>query len=315
MATKSFYRGSKTLLSHFEGVGEYCDYLKTLPEHSFSGSGLGFSTYNRPPNALKVIHAEIERMRMGSIENAEKAQAVMDKLQMEGLLSTGYKLPTRAVVGGFTLMPAYDMGHPKCMLNRAPSDIEGASTPMRIFYDRFASGGLDAEQLVNRGVATLGFALAMASTRPIELFAISASCPDWPGAGGLFGGLIQIETQPINLAHAAYIMTSEAFTRSFTWASMHDHVCKWGNRSNTSTYNYAVGPFCGWQSSSPEYARGMRQAFKMDEQDILLCGANLQDKLALSDPVAWVRHMLHTHIKRRIDGDNVELGDEHDNTF
>lgn len=318
MATKSMYRSGKTFLSHFDGIGEYCDYIKTLPMHSFSGSGIpGLNTYGASdiPNKKRIVHAEIERMRLGSVEHAASAQKVMDKLQMEGLLTTGYKLPKRGVVGGFTVLPLYEIGAPKCMIRREPSDIEGASTPMRIFYDRFASGGLDAQQLINRGVATLGFALAMASVRPIELYAISASCPQWPGSGGLFGSLIQIETQPINLAHAAYVMTSEAFTRSFTWASMHDHVWRWKGLTNKEKYNYAVGPFCGWRSNSPEYARGMRQAFNMDEQDILLVGANLFDKLALTDPVAWVREMLHIHVKRRVDGDDVELSSEHDNEF
>lgn len=291
---KSSYNPAMSKLLRFDAPEDYCDYLETIPAaHVYEG--YTYSSYSSAGNKMKQHENFIKQLRAGDLSKVRYAEEVMDKLNREQLLAVGAKEPHLSVVGAMTHFPSYEAGLPNCMINEAPSDIRGTHTPLNIYYDRFGSIGLDTQALTNRGIACLAFVMAMANVRPINVYIIAATANGQiaNNSGGLYGSIIRIETQPLDLVRAAHILTSESFTRNLTWSSAsylqaqkHGLADKhWG----------AYGPFVDTPASGEPYNQSMRHAFQMGKDDIFLAGASVLDELATRDPVAWVAEMLRRH--------------------
>lgn len=114
------------------------------------------------------------------------------------------------VCGSIPNVPAFIAGHPLAMRRRIRQD--SASAPVAIIADLTMSAMITARQIASRGAAILALVRILSARRPVELW---AGCMMGAGVGDrdLSAVFCRIETTPLDLATAAYVMTSASFPR------------------------------------------------------------------------------------------------------
>lgn len=282
------HNGQKSRYAIFETPEEYADFISSIPGYNYYGY-----------RELQKRERELNCLRIGDITLAEKAEKFMEQLRVEGIMSVGLPMPSRAVTGAMTILPLYEAGIPNCMVTRRTSDVRGISTPINIYWDRFRSGAIGhGDAIINRGIAITAFAMAMSTIRPVNLYMISVSCPHnaYPGMRGCYGGLVRMETRPLDLARAVDIYTSSAFSGTLTFNAM-AHMFQ---QENNYAADWACGPLWLRHSpSNPQYSAELRAIFDIGENDVLIYGMHAHDTLSWTDPVAWVRKMLDDHVGKQ----------------
>jgi hypothetical protein len=282
-------------VERYDSPEEYADFIESIrPEFRND-------YYDEYRSRIRGSFKEaIQGLRYGDLALVEQAEKIMDKLRYEGIMSTGLPMPSRAVTGAMTILPLYNAGIPNCMVTRNMGDIQGVNAPLNIYWDRFRSGMLDGDAVVRRGIAITAFVMAMNNIRPVNLYFISASCPH-NATGyerGLYGGLIRMETRPLDLARACWIFTNRHFSGPLTFMSMKQRFWE-----ATKGYKYpddARGPL--WLRSpanSAEYEAEHRDILDMQGDDIFLHGMHAHETLSHTDPVAWVKKMIEQHITKQ----------------
>lgn len=123
-------------------------------------------------------------------------------------------------VGTFPNVADYCNGLPYSMRERInePSD----TSPVNIVVLTFVSASVPAEIMRARGVAILALVLALSRSRPVNLY-LCGNLDGYTSAGQYDESLIltQINTTPLDIATACYVLTSVAFQR---YIMHHMHV-------------------------------------------------------------------------------------------
>lgn len=283
-------------VARYDSPEEYADFLERDVSMGFRNHYYGaFSRVNRGS-----FDEAIKGLRYGDLKLAAEAEKIMDKLNHDGILSSGLPMPSRHVTGSLTILPLYEAGIPNCMVTRNMSDMRGINAPLNIYWDRFRSGALDGDAVVQRGIAITAFVMAMNNIRPVNLYFISASCPHNASDNqrGLFGGLIRMETRPLDLARATWMFTSRHFSGALTFMSMRQRFIE-----ATGCYpDEARGPlWLRFQPNSAAYEAEHRSIFEMGPDDIFMHGIHINERLSYTDPVAWVKQMIEKHTQRQQD--------------
>lgn len=270
----SHYNSNRDKVLRFNSPEELANYVGTLREYRpgshFHGQSL----------------SEAQRCLLnGDVSTVDSAQALITRLEEQAILSTGVKTLTADVVGFMPLVPHVLAGLPNSMLTRYESEIEATNTPITIYIDTTVSSDLSHGELINRGIATLAFAMAMANVRPVDLYTVSTCCAD--SCNGSYGVCTRIETRPLDLARAAWMLTSPTMARRIM------HTSVWNQLGFISL---GGGPF-SWQLSPTQnsYMASMRDMLSMEAQDVFITGGYIADKLMLTDPIAWVNMMVRKH--------------------
>lgn len=264
--TKTLYDAKRDKLKRFDAPEEYHAWLST-----FQFRGDHWSGGSREDNLNKLAN--------GDMSLVQEAEALVNKMIDAQVFTLGVPMLQHSVVGFVPNVPAAIIGHPKDMWRRNTEDTQSLNSPLSIYAEVVVSGGVSHEELMQRGIAVLAFVMAMQSVRPIELYT-------YQGLGnshGAYGTVTKVETKPLDLARAAWMLTSPGYARTLAFAGA-----------------YHLGPADGswpWNSYpvKSEYEPSMREMLEMQPEDIFLCGAFLNDKLALSNPVEWVRQMIAKH--------------------
>jgi hypothetical protein len=155
--------------------------------------------------------------------------------------------------------------------------------PIRIVMDLTSSGGVDAAQLVKRGIALLALTMTVSAERPVELQAAI-------GLGGnssrAYWALVDIPTKPLDLASACFTLASSGLTRGFGYG-----------------YLAAMGANGSWpwniqpNQQFAEFTVRAKAAMGLEARDLFIPPAHVHDEL-IRDPVAFV--------KRALDGFNAQ---------
>lgn len=186
-----------------------------------------FARYLRGPAAVCPYMTKTEDNKWSGGTPAEtqarldagsaKATAACDRLlgQMESVgFATSRFFTVAAVAGGAPCVPAFLAGNPLAMRRRVKISDEAA--PLAVVVDIGVSASVKAATIERRGAAALALVRLLAATRPVTLWAVvgqRASLYSDHATDAAFG--VQIETAPLDVARAAWLLASpDAFRRA-----------------------------------------------------------------------------------------------------
>lgn len=277
-ATTKLYNPQRDKLSKFESIEEYACYLKKIPEECY-----------RPWTNYNHFNHIVDSMSRGTTTHLDAANKIINEMQDQNVFSVGLPTLQNSVAGFMPNVPAALIGHPRNMVSRAVSDLQGINTPLNIYMEPGISGGLTITQVVQRGISILAFVLAMQNIRPIELYIAETNNVDHYKPN-CFGAAVKIDTKPLDLARACWVFTHP------------EYVCPIGFATSVDLYHKTTGKYsnyCGWswegRPQNVNYQQAIREIYDMSDTDIFIPGGHLFDSLMITDPVAWVKQMIAKH--------------------
>lgn len=180
------------------------------------------------------------------------------------------------VVGAFPNVPAFLAGQPMNMRRKAPRESEAA--PIAIICDTTSSAGIPAENMAKRGAAMVALARALAGRRPVELYASTGLDADM--TRNAIWQFWRIETQPMDLSRAAFLLGHPSATRVLQY-----HVA---NRD----YGYrGTWPYGGNAIREDKY-KSIVMAALPHLTDCIVVPAVMVNDAAINEPVEWIKHMV-----------------------
>lgn len=223
----------------------------------------------------------MQQLDQGNLALADDAQRILEKFQNSNVFTSGIPQLQACPAGFAPNVPAYLSNRPDCMFTFGMSENVSNRSPLTIYVESTVSGGTSHAQIVNRGVAVLAFVMAMQAIRPVALYTINCL----GGAQGCYGSITKIETSPLDLPRAAYMLTSPGYARCLGFS---------GAQGIEGSRSVGAWPWNSYPTDAA-YEPAMRAMCAMEPQDLFLCGMFLLDQKALTNPVAWVQDMVAKH--------------------
>ncbi len=214
--------------------------------------------------------------RSGDTSLVSKAEEILESLETN--IETERLQWERAPSGAYCVVPDVLAGLPTPM--RRQASYTDTKAPINIFASTMSSAGVDSKTLAKRGTVILALVLALMRTRPVRLWQLT--CTD--GYADRSGETIitaQINTAPLDLATACYVLTSAGFARDITYnlaEKLNDFSGGWPRafnyRNPSAYYNSLIDRLV-----PPSEAKNT----------LIIPGGQLGDRL-LKEPLQWVQH-------------------------
>lgn len=212
----------------------------------------------------------------GDTSNVAHASLLLD--QLLDSVEVPVQLWQQSVAGYIPCVPAVLAGHPEAFLR--PIDEESDSSPIRVYASVGCSAGISAADLTKRGIAILALVIKLQAIRPVELWVTD----DSGGSNYALFSCLRIETSPLDLSTAAYVLTSAGFFRNLCFE-----------------FNYAHGWSGAWawglDPRNPESQRKTRALLGLGDNDLWIPGAYFSDPL-IQKPVEWINEQLQQFAQR-----------------
>jgi hypothetical protein len=182
------------------------------------------------------------------------------------------------VAGGIPCVPAHLAGAPMAMRRRVRTMDEAA--PLGIVVDVVCSGSISTRDMMKRGAAIVALVRLLCARRPVECWALAGS-----GAQGRTNGVFQwvkIDTAPLDLARAAFILGHIGFARRITYATA------------KGEFGFDGGWPFGARLSPKGYSGIVAQALPHLGDSLLIPAPHIDDA-SITDPLAWIKEHLATY--------------------
>lgn len=187
----------------------------------------------------------------------------------------------------------YMSGSPSFMRRRVKRDND--ISPVKIVVDMMVSCGISADTMHKRGNVILALLMKVQEVRPVELILV---------CGGGLGGyasrpsgyvyqVIPIESKPLNISQAAFVLTSVGFVRHFAFSLYLDM------KEESDTHDCIPWPE---GKDSKGYEGKVKDRLGLGEKDIYIKGAHLYDDM-LDEPVRWLQDQLDR--LNKVEGEEV----------
>lgn len=186
-----------------------------------------------------------------------RAEALLNKLDLA--VSTEQRTWIPSIYGAFPSVPDYLAGNPESMRRMYPTASDMA--PITVWYYMSVSGGLTAEQVMNRGLAALALVLKLGQTRTVHLKLVD----NGPAPNRI---TIDINTQVLSIGTLAFALTNSMYTRRIIY---------------NLPARIDTGPMLSTQQTLRQFLP------EAGEKDILIPGAYLGTNDMLNDPIAWIK--------------------------
>jgi hypothetical protein len=215
----------------------------------------------------------VRTSRTGDMTAVAQSEALLSEMAsyMPQSQRRGYIMD---VAGAVPCVPAFLSGNPMNMRRRIKVRDEYA--PLAIVYDPTCSGGLEHHHIFKRGLTVLALVRALSGLRPIELYVVV-------GLGGPGGNYIavRVETAPLDVARAAWMLTAPGMVRGLGYNILHDKLKSPGGwpYNNCSKDRGSL---------SPTVFRDIMQKALPHVSDVLaIPGLIVKDDL-INDPRGWL---------------------------
>ena len=155
-----------------------------------------------------------QRMQTGDVNLVPAAEALLDKL--DGEIETPRRVFERAPSGAFAIVPEAIAGFPTPMRRIVTTGDEKA--PITVLASIAPSASVKASMFTKRGTVILALVMALARTRPVSLHVIDYGDGSRDNTGETVVS-IRVNTDPLDLSTACYMLTSVGFVRRaiFSW--------------------------------------------------------------------------------------------------
>jgi len=278
----SFYKPSTTRVKWHDSPEAFLGYISALPKKYQTWEWLC-----NTPHKINWLGASAENalkmLQYGDRTYLKNAEALMDKMREEGLLSYGQKIWQSDVIGAYPNVANYIMGQPDTMFNKIETDLVSNTTPIRIFIDLFLSAGVTVQEAITKGNAILGFIMAMQNIRPIELYVVCITNNYQNFDIQTSGSVIKIDTQPMDIDRALYMCGNPAFARQLCFPQ----IMYQANPDNVM--KDPLPPAWELPTESSRYHTNMRELLALEPHDVLMSGQYLYNTEYLSNPVKWIK--------------------------
>jgi hypothetical protein len=217
----------------------------------------------------------VRRSHSGDMARVAPSDALLARFERFGFASPR-RVWTNDVTGALPDVQAYLAGHPLAMRRRAK--VTDTASPLAIIVDLSSSQGVRVPALEKRGAAILALVRIMSARRPVELWAGCAL--DANGGKNASVCLARIDTAPLDLARAAFVLVGASFPR---------HIC-YGLGKGLDGFSG------GWPYGSHTISRTMLRdmiapAFPHVSDMLCVPAAHVDDKIH-NDPEAWIESRL-----------------------
>lgn len=228
---------------------------------SFSGD----SWYNGESLAQTLEYAD-----RGNTKLVPSAEKLLTQLDMT--IETPQQVWNPSPVGPMCDIGDYLAGVPDCM--RTIEYEMDDTNPITILATTTSSAGVDSETLEKRGTVILALVMALTRVRPVSLHQLCFVHGHHEGETVITS---QINTAPLDLATACYVLTSSGFARRLTY--------RLAERLNGFNGSWPVK----YRYGHPQpYLNYLKERLAPDPSRCLIIGAAEYGDELLQEPVAWV---------------------------
>lgn len=282
-STCKFFNFARDNILMFDAPEDLSEYVKTIPD--------AIRHYSDRQNARTAWSGETgpdaeKYLQFGSTKYLDKAEALIDKMREEGIFSHGQKIYETSVVGSFPCVPHAIMGLPDTMYQLSETDLVSTTTPLRIYVELAASAYVTHEQLLNRGVAVLGLVLALQQVRPIELYVTSFGDPNYKNQ--CHGGVVRIQTAPLDLDRAVFMLANPGFYRQIMFG-LKAHLAGLTRASSALPFMFGQSP------GSDQNIATQRELLGMAPDDLFIPGVYKSNTAYINDPIGWIKKHLDAY--------------------
>ena len=178
--------------------------------------------------------------------------------------------------GAYPMVEDYLNGSPEPM--RRKQIVERDTSALRIIVNGTSSAGVDAKDLIRRGLVISAFVHALGAVRPVELWQLI----DGDGRLGFSAVLWPLATSPLDLALTCWALSSQRLARGFGydfigWSNDFRGGWPWGKHNHLSTI--------------PQ----LYSILDLNPEDIYIPSVHLDDKI-IKQPKAWLEEVLEKHL-------------------
>jgi hypothetical protein len=153
----------------------------------------------------------LKYMENGNTSLVPEAEKLIDKLDLA--IETPRRIWERSPAGAFCIVPDVLAGLPTPMRRQMYQKDETA--PIVILATTTSSAAVSAEVIMKRGIGTLALTIILSRIRPVELHAVAVLDGNRDGTGDAIL-MAQINTSPLDIATACYVLTSAGYDRRIT---------------------------------------------------------------------------------------------------
>lgn len=222
----------------------------------------------------ETLKDSLRMAETGNTSLVPVAEALLSKL--DTAIETPKKVWERSTIGSYYCVPDVIAGLPTSA--RRQFETQDDRTPITILAVTTSSQGISADTLAKRGTTILALVMALSRLRPVSLQQIC--CVDGKAEGETVI-TSEINTAPLDLATACYVLTSAGFARRLTYDLSAAHN---GFRGGwPSKFNYG---------SPAKYYDNLKAQLVSDPAKCLIIGAAQQGDELLSEPVRWINKQI-----------------------
>jgi hypothetical protein len=262
-------RHAVTHFAIFDSPAELADFAASKHDQKFE-RGAHNSFYGNESH-----EDSLQRARTGDSARVAPSAALLERFE-RFVFETGKSRWIDDVAGALPNVQAYLAGQPLQM--RRKTRDESASAPIAIIVDLTTSASISADAIARRGAAILALVRILSTRRPVELWA--GSMLDANHMQDAIGVFAHIETAPLDLATAAYVMTSAGFPRRLCYGISRAH------------YGYQGHWPYGSHSASRELMRDIcKPAFDHVSEVLCIPACHSEDDIT-GNPEGWIERKL-----------------------
>lgn len=269
------HAGKRGQVQHWPSLTALASHIDANRD-KFSGYS-GKADYYGASSALDAA----KTIKRGDLTGAQEARELVDRISVSA--DTKRRTWSRAVAGGFPIVPEYLGGSPLCMRRRTMVRVDTA--PLTIWLGLSVSQGTDRSTMRKRAIGAMALALSLSSLRQVRVVG-------YCGMGDARKDESNFVTFPLDAdADMAGVFLALAHPVVSRLAAFNLHFANGGN------YDIIPWPWNQLPRSSdtgdPAIMPNIRDALGAGADDVILGGGHLDDSdFICRDPAGWVQKML-----------------------
>jgi len=215
----------------------------------------------------------LQKCYNGDTSLVPMAERLMDKLDTQ--IETQRRIWEPCVAGAFPCVPDAIMGRPQSM--RRIVHVPDEHTPINIFVVTTCSASISSNTMQERGIVILSLVMALSRIRPVSLKQIAFMHGIKDDETIITS---DINTAPLDLASACYVLTSAGFARRITYGlarAMNNFNGRWPRAYSWDKEQYLTD-LLNKLTPNPKMSLLIREAHSYDAM--------------LHDPIKWVNEQI-----------------------
>lgn len=196
----------------FRDMSAFRSYIEHAPNHE---RGCEYTNNVDPEFYGRGWSSAVSALAYGSTDNVALSERFASKVAHLTDWSARTFEVQSGVVGSALNMGAYLSGAPNMLRRRVR--VETQAAPLHVVVTVNSASTVSTDALINRGAAALALVRTLAVSRPVTLWAsvVSGASPHNVAV------LVKVDTAPMSVAHAAFILADVAFGRRLMFAARH----------------------------------------------------------------------------------------------